>query len=181
MNAMLETHKPERIKVLFIAEAAGFDSSGDLVQHFYFADNNLFRTVFTAFEAVFGAFGSPQSFLAFFRSTGCYLDHLSLVAVNRSDKKERQMGRQNAVPSLSGRLKLYQPEVIIILMKDIQKQVAEALDLSGITSVRLLSAVPYPAGSDTNRKNCIAEVADLLRSDEVSHAMETSPASHPKS
>lgn len=72
------------------------------------------------------------------------------------------MGRQNAVPSLSARLKLYQPEVIIVLMKDIQKQVAEALEMSGITSVRQFEAVPYPAGSDTNQKNCIAEIIGLL-------------------
>lgn len=171
MKSIPEFYKPQMVKILFIAEAPGFNSSGKLIQHFYFADNNLFRTIFTAFERVYGTFGSAQDFLAFFKSTGCYLDHLSPVAINRSDKKERQIGRQNAVPSLNERLKLYEPEVIIVLMKDIQKQVAEALDMSGITSVRQFEAVPYPAGSDTNQKNCIAEIVGLLKG-EAGHYIE---------
>ncbi len=167
MSPLLESHKPENIKILFIAEAPGFNSSGKLTQHFYFADNNLFRTIFTAFEVVYGSFDSAQDFLTFFKSIGCYLDHLSLVAINRSDKDERKIGRQKAVPSLVERLKLYKPEIIIVLMKEIQKHVVEAVEISGIDSVCLLEAVPYPAGSDTNQKNCIAEITSLLRNLEV--------------
>ncbi|GHB56525.1 uracil-DNA glycosylase family protein [Persicitalea jodogahamensis] len=167
MNPLLESHKPENIKILFIAEAPGFNGSGKLTQHFYFADNNLFRTIFTAFEVVYGSFDSAQDFLTFFKSIGCYLDHLSVAAINRSDKAERKIGRQKAVPSLVERLKSYKPEMVIVLMKEIQKQVVEAVEISGIDSVRLLEAVPYPAGSDTNRKNCIAEIASLLRNLEV--------------
>ncbi|MPR33573.1 uracil-DNA glycosylase family protein [Salmonirosea aquatica] len=167
MNAILESYKPKNVRMLFIAEAPGFNSSGDLIQHFYFANNNLFRTIFTAFELVYGSFDSAQAFLFFFKSLGCYLDHLSLVAINRSDKEERKAGRQKAVPSLAARLKSYKPEIIIVLMKDIQKQVVETLEISGIDTVRLLEAVPYPAGSDTNRKNYIAEIASLLRDIEI--------------
>ncbi len=167
MSTIPDPHKPSSIKILFIAEAASFDNTGKLTQHFYFGNNNLFRTIFTAFEAVYGGFDSPQDFLTFFKSTGCYLDHLSNVAIDRNDKKERQKGRQAAVLSLAARLKSYQPEVIIVLMKDIQKQVAEALERSGIDTVRQFEAVPYPAGSDTNKKNCIAEIASLLRSMEI--------------
>ena len=169
MNGILQSHKPEKIKILFIAETPGFDSSGRLTQHFYFANNNLFRTIFTAFELVYGSFDSAQAFLSFFKSIGCYLDHLSPGAINRSDKEERKAGRQRAVPSLAARLKSYEPEIIIVLMKDIHKQVVEALETSGVDTVRLLEAVPYPAGSDTNRKNCIAEIASLLRDSEINY------------
>lgn len=174
MKSTPDSYKPETIKILFVAEAPGFDKSGRLVQHFYFADNNLFRTIFKAFEAVYGAFGSAQDFLAFFKASGCYLDHLSNVAINRSDKIERQLGRQNAVQNLSERLKLYQPEVIIVLMKDIQKYVAEALELSDRHSVKIFEAVPYPAGSDTNQKNCIAEIIGLLKGDAGKYISEAS-------
>lgn len=178
MDKIIERYKPELVKILFVGEAPGAVAPGAAApgaaapvpaknKHFYLANTNLYRTINTAFEQVFGKFNSAEEFLGFFQSMGFYLDHLSRTAIDKTDAAHRKAARQNAVFSLSERLKIYQPEVVIILMKDIQKQVAEAVEISGISSVRLITAVPYPAGSDTNKRNCIAAIVSLLKNEEV--------------
>lgn len=152
-----QTYKPYDINLLFVAEAPGKPG-----QHFYLANTNLFRTIRVSFEQTYGKFDSAEDFLNLFKSTGCYLDHLSQVMIDRTDKEKRKSAREEGIRSLSERLKLYQPKVIVILMKDIEKQVNRAIQLSGIHSVRILAVAPYPAGSETNRKNCIKTIHGIL-------------------
>lgn len=167
MDKIIERYKPDLVKNIFVGEAPGAAAPGELGKHFYLANTNLYRTIYTAFEQVYGKFNSAQEFLNFFKSMGFYLDHLSQSAIDKTDAVRRKAARQEAVFSLSERLKLYQPEIVIILMKDIQKEVIQAVEISEINSVRLLTAVPYPAGSDTNKKNCIAAIVSVLKSEEI--------------
>ena len=161
---IMESYKPEVVKVLFIAEAPGNDS-----RHFYLANTNLYRTIYTAFAKVFDEFSSPEEFFELFKSLGFYLDHLSQSPIDIKNAENRKTARQQAVISLSKRLKIYHPEYVVIIMKDIQSYVNQAIRVSEIQSVQKVDVVPYPAGSDTNRKNCIMAIVNLLRNGEVDY------------
>lgn len=55
------------------------------------------------------------------------------------------------------------------IMKDIQNFVSQAIRLSEIQLVQKVEVVPYPAGSDTNRKNCITAIVNLLKNEEIDY------------
>lgn len=154
-------YKPENVKILFVGEAP---AAG--IKRFYLGNTNLFRTIKAAFSELYGDFKSTEEFFDLFKSLGCYMDHLSSEPVNKEDIPGRKLARAAGVFSLSERLKAYQPEIVIILMKELQKQVNMAVELSGIQSIKKIEAVPYPAGSDTNRKNCIIAIVSILKNTE---------------
>ncbi|MBE9461500.1 hypothetical protein ACFP1I_01870 [Dyadobacter subterraneus] len=155
-------HKPEKVKVLFVGEAPAVGA-----RRFYLGNTNLFRTVKSAFAELYGDFKSNEEFFGLFKSMGCYIDHLSTEPVNKEDMPARKLARNAGISPLSERLKIYQPEIVIILMKDLQKEVTSAVELSGIQSIKKMEAVPYPAGSDTNRKNCIMAIVAILKNAEI--------------
>lgn len=151
-------YKPEKVKILFVGEAPAVGA-----RRFYLGNTNLFRTVRAAFSELYGDFNSTEEFFDLFKSLGCYVDHLSSEPVNKEDMPARKMARVAGVAPLSDRLKSYQPEIVIILMKDLQKEVNTAVELSAVKSIKKMEAVPYPAGSDTNRKNCIIAIVGILK------------------
>jgi len=156
--ALALRYKPEKVKILLIGEAPG---KAD--KNFYLANTNLFRTVYAAFKELYGGFSSAEEFLQFFKTAGCFLDHLSSEHTERHDLTKRKLERQNGIVSLSERLKIHQPETVIILMKALEKQVRQAIDLSGIKSIRHQTTVSYPAGSDANRLACIRGLVEILK------------------
>ncbi len=151
-------HKPEKVKILLIGEAPGKDD-----KNFYLANTNLYRTVYAAFKELYGDFSSAEEFLQFFKAAGCFLDHLSSEHTDRHDLPQRKQARQNGISSLSERLKIHQPETVIILMKALEKQIQQAIDFSGIKSIRHQTTVSYPAGSDANRLSCIRGLVAVLK------------------
>ncbi|MGI4805332.1 MAG: hypothetical protein ACRYFL_11205 [Janthinobacterium lividum] len=155
---LAQQYKPEKVKILLIGEAPGRPD-----KNFYLGNNNLYRTVIVAFKELYGDFASRDEFLAFFKSTGCFLDHIGLEHTNRHDLEKRKANRQNGIISLSEKLKIYQPETVIILMKALEKQVQQAIDLSEIKSIKQQTTVSYPAGSDTNRLACIRGLVAILQ------------------
>jgi hypothetical protein len=159
-----ERYKPEQVKILLVAEAPGNES-----RHFYLANTNLYRTIYTAFTKVFGEFSSPEEFFELFKSLGFYLDHLSQLPIDIKNIVNRKAARELAVFSLSERLKIDQPAYVVIIMIDIQAFVNRAIKISGVQSVQKVDAVPYPAGSETNRKNCIAAIVNLLKNGQIDY------------
>ncbi len=157
-TALAISYKPEKVKILLIGEAPGRDD-----KNFYLGNTNLYRTVFAAFKQLYGNFNSSEEFLQFFKAAGCFLDHLSLEHSERHDLPKRKLERQKGIIGLSGRLTVHQPETVIILMKALEKQVQQAIDLSGIKSIRHQTTVSYPAGSDTNRLACISGLVEILK------------------
>ncbi|WP_439559235.1 hypothetical protein [Dyadobacter sp.] len=158
MIAISEIYRPDQVKMLFVAEAPG---GGE--KHFYHANTNLYRTIRDAFEVVYGNFNSPEDFIKFFKSTGCYLDHLSQVPLDKANRQARLDGRKTAAESLSSRINEMSPEIVVVLMKEIMPFVESALGQPGINSVRSLLVVPYPAGSHANKQNCISEITQILK------------------
>ncbi len=151
-------YKPEKVKILLIGEAPGRAD-----KNFYLANTNLYRTVYAAFRELYGDFSSAEEFLQFFKAAGCFLDHLSLEHTERHDLPKRKLERQNGISGLSGRLQIHQPETVIILMKALEKQVQQAIDLSGIKSIRQQTTVSYPAGSNTNYLACVRGLVAILQ------------------
>ncbi len=151
-------YKPEKVKILFIGEAPGRAD-----KNFYLGNNNLYRTVVVAFKELYGDFSGRDEFLAFFQAAGCFLDHIGTEHTERHDMQKRKVNRQNGIGSLSEKLKIYQPETVIILMKALEKQVQQAIDLSGIKSIKQQTTVSYPAGSNTNYLACVRGLVSILQ------------------
>ncbi len=157
-HTLANQYKPKKVKILLIGEAPGW-----VEKNFYRANTNLYRTILAAFKELYGDFSSAEEFLQFFKSAGCFLDHLSLVPVERHDILKRKLERQNGITGLNERLKIYQPETVIILMKALEKQVQQAIDLSEIQSIQNQTTVSYPAGSNTNYLACVRGLVSILQ------------------
>ena len=152
-----EQYQPEIIKMLFITEAL---QPGNVF--FYRKNSNVFRAVKEAFAQVFGEFESDEDFLAFFKENGCYVDYLCPVLINGLPQEVRQQVRTDGIKPLSGRLALLQPEVVVTVMKVLEKEVNAAIELSGLTSVVFRKSVAFPAHSKTNADKCVSELVGIL-------------------
>ncbi len=121
-------HKPDQIRALFIGE---FRSAGGA---FFYTGNNRF-TVDTrkAFEQTLGIeFTDNQEFFEFFKARGFYMDSLVLESLTGVDKAVHRKISESCIPDLAKRIRVYQPDVIVIYLKRIWLYVAEAIDQSGI-------------------------------------------------
>ncbi len=152
-----QQYQPETIKMLFITEAV---QPGNIF--FYRKNSNVFRAVKEAFSQVFGAFKSDEEFLVFFKENGCYVDYLCPQMINSLPPEVRQQVRTDGIKPLSRRLALLQPEVVVTVMKVLEKEVLEAVRLSGITSVLFTKAIAFPAHSKTNADKCVSELVGIL-------------------
>jgi len=152
-----QQYQPETIKLLFITEAV---QPGNVF--FYRKNSNVFRAVKEAFAQVFGGFENDEDFLAFFKENGCYVDYLCPVLINGLPPEVRQQVRTAGIKPLSQRLALLQPKVVITVMKVLEKEVLEAIQLSEITSVQYTKAIAFPAHSKTNADKCVSELVGIL-------------------
>lgn len=150
--------KPKDINILFVGES---NPAGGTF--FYLANSILFKAVKAAFTEVYGNFNSDAQFLSFFKSSGCYLDDLCLKPINHLTNDIRKNERTNAIPSLSNRIKIYQPKMIAIVMKAIQKEVFSAIRKAEIETIESIEIISFPAGNETNRMNCISETEQVLK------------------
>jgi len=130
---------------------------------FYLCNSILYKAVKEAFTEVYGDFNSDAQFLSFFKSTGCYLDDLCLKPINHLTNDLRKNERNNAIESLSNRIKTYKPKMIAIVMKAIQKEVFSAIKKADIKTIECIEVISFPAGSETNRVNCITETEQVLK------------------
>lgn len=153
----LEDAVPEKISILFISKAASGNG-----KHFYKADTELFRAIRNAFEEQFGMFENNDSFFLFFKSCGCYLDHLCLHQLNKENKLNLHTEKKLCINFLADRIKTYQPKMIIIMMKEIIPEVEEAIRISSITSIQKIKAASFPSMSERNRLACISSVKSAL-------------------
>lgn len=96
-----------------------------------------------AFEAAFDrVFDSDPEFLRFFKTAGCYLDDLSHVPVDGMPSKERERVLTASVPALARRIRRYDPEVVIVVLKKIEGHVREALRRARIDAPTYV--LPFP-------------------------------------
>lgn len=144
-----------KIKVLFVGESAPAGGT-----FFYCANSNLFRYTKEAFSKAFKIdFLDGQEFLKFFQSEGYYLDDLCLKPVNNLTKDARKSARNEAVYSLAKRIKVYRPDVIICVMKGIQRHVREAISVAEVELKKFYS-LPFPALG--NQSRYVIELTEAL-------------------
>lgn len=128
---------PARMKLLLIGESPPHNGK------FFYVNSAM--TTFTSrpFECVFDLkFSGNQEFLQYFQEAGCFLDDLCHKPVDHLPPIEREVELEKNVPNLAKRLEEWQPEVICIVLRKIEKYVRDAIQKSGINpSVYVL---PFP-------------------------------------
>lgn len=117
--------KPEKIKVLFVAESP---PPLERRTFFYLAKSGLYCHTRSAFKNVYGN-GINPDFLSFFKAKGCYLDDLSSLPSNLTEIKK---SADFYIRSLSERIKVDDPQAIVIVGRSIGELVKKAIKDSGI-------------------------------------------------
>jgi hypothetical protein len=140
IESLRESYKPEKIKILFVGESAPAGGA------FFFDGNpHVFTTsIRKTFEIALNVtLRDNKEFINYFKDKQCYLDDLSHEPVNHLPRAKRAMMLCESVEPLSKRLKEMNPDVVIIVMLDIQEYVYKAVELSGVTS--RVEAAHFPA------------------------------------
>lgn len=156
MNAesLCKSYRPQKVDILFVGESA--PASGK----FFYDKSNMTTYTSKAFEETLSkSFHSTLDFLNYFKSTGCFLDDLSLVPVDKMDKRDRELVLEKSINALADRIKEYDPSVIIIVLKKIEKYVNKAISKSKVTPV--VHTLPFPGNGHQNKY--IKELSKLLR------------------
>jgi hypothetical protein len=100
-------------------------------------------------RAVELAFGQSDDFLRTFQAYGWYLDDLVLEPINHLPKRERVAKCLAARESLADRIKTYQPEAIVSLLKSIEPIVTAAAIMAASNATRY--GVPFPGMGQQQR------------------------------
>ena len=135
LEALRRSFRPATVRVLFIGESP--PAAGTF---FYAANSGLYRATRDAFQAALSSRVDPD-FLRSFAALGCYLDDLCGEPINhltdRSDGswQRRLQARHDGEPHLAQTLAELRPEVIVIVLKAIAKNVARAVECAGCAGV----------------------------------------------
>ena len=131
-------YRPVAVRILLIGESAPAGGT-----FFYNGDSILAQYTCQAFEAAFGLVRSMNEFLAAFKDLGCYLLDLCPTPVNHLDKAPRADARRASIKHLAKALSGMSPDLVVIVMKDIESEVVEALSLAGLDHIPR-RALPFP-------------------------------------
>ena len=147
--------KPINVRVLFIAESR--PNSGQFI---YDGNSPLFDSLFSAFKEVFPNL-EKINFLSFMKDNDYYLDDLCLIPVDKMDEEHRNIERKKGIDGLSVRLRRYNPEYIVCIMKGIMPYVGDAIKKSNITVLGITST-SFPAYSERNKTQFHDDVVNII-------------------
>jgi len=139
-----QSYTPDRIRLLLIGE-----SPPDSGKFFYVKSH---MTTFTshAFQRAHGiAFNDNTDFLKYFKDCGCFLDDLSHKPVNNLSKTERENELKKCINPLSERIRKFNPPVITIVLKKIEKYIRKAISKSGCDAETYV--LHFPGNSHQNK------------------------------
>jgi hypothetical protein len=149
-----QSFKPVNIRILLIGESA--PESGQ----FFYYHSRMTKYISKTFEQVFNIlFRDDSEFLKYFQDKGCYLDDLSPIPVNKMSKTERVKTLKDSIEELSKRICSYNPTVIVIVLKKIDKYVKKAIDLSEVRCP--VYTLPFPGNGHQNE--FIQEFSKILK------------------
>lgn len=147
---------PSKTKVLFIGESPPAGGT-----FFYLGDSILASATMAAFAKAFDcSFDHVSEFLDFFKAQGCFLDDLCHVPVNKMDDNCREGERIRAEPALAERVRSYNPDFVIVVMKAIEGYVASALARFNMDTMPRRT-LPFP--SYRNKATYVEQLAAILR------------------
>jgi hypothetical protein len=135
-QALRLRYRPGRVRTLFVGESAPVEG------RFFYDGRNL---MLSHFKRAFGRAGeNDAAFLTWFRSAGMLLDDLSHAPVNGLPNAERAAACKAAVPELAARIRAYDPEAIVCVMRSrgIEGYVSEAVTISGTRAQFHTTAFP---------------------------------------
>lgn len=158
-DALKQQYKPKKVKLLFVADGVPIGP-----KYFYLKNSNLYKAIKAAFVQVFGEFKTDDEFLEFFKEMGCYIDNISDKPVKDLPPAQQRALRQEGVPQLASHIAEMKPQLVIISLKVIEKQVREAIAQSGVDTIEQVVVTPFPVKSLTNVNNCINGIVGVLRS-----------------
>jgi len=139
-----QSYAPDRIKLLLIGESP--PDSGK----FFYVKSHMTTYTSQAFEKAHGIkFKDNSDFLKYFKDCGCFLDDLCHTPVNHLSKKDREKELENCIATLSERIKKFNPPVVAIVLKKIEKYVREAITKSGCTPE--IYVLPFPGNGWQNK------------------------------
>jgi hypothetical protein len=145
--------KPEDIRMLYVCESA--PASGVF---FYCGNSGFTRYTRRAFETGLNrSFASNESFLSFFKETGCWLDDISYVPVNKLSPTDRKTHLKKQTPAFAQRLNAANPTYLIVTLKSITSYVDSALEQVAVRPI--VRYLPFPGNShQTKYMNQLCEI-----------------------
>lgn len=154
-----QKYLPEKVKVLIVGESPPHSGK------FFYTGDDLTSRTWEAFSWVFMDvidLSTYEEFLNFFKKQGFFLDDLCLEPINRiKANNERIKMRKKWVPSLAERMKEYNPEAIVFIMKGARQQFEDAVKRAGLCNVpRYYTS--FPSFSEQNKKDYVQEMVSAL-------------------
>ncbi len=150
-----ESFRPLRIQMLFVGESP--PASG---RFFYSGNSGLYRAMRAAFQTADSSIGE-ESFLAAFRSRGCYLTDLSHEPVDHLDAHLRRTMRRKGEKLLAQEIMRLQPPMIAPVLRSIVDNVGNATTLANWRGQIL--QLPYPGRWSQHREAFIKALVPFLR------------------
>lgn len=149
-------YKPKKVRTLFVGESSPAQGT-----HFYRANSNLYRATRAAYVTAMGedAVPSGDAFLRFFASHGAWLVDLADRAVNQLPEAERRRVVIEGIPRLADTLRSLRPEQLVVVKRDIEPYVRQAMTQAGVKAQLL--KLPFPVRQW--RPVYERELADLLK------------------
>ena len=147
--------RPDQIRILFVGESP--PESG---KFFYCGNSQMVQNMKRVLEGEL--FAPTGNFFEVFKSSGCYLDDLVLVPVNKLPDMIREQARRQAIPDLAKRIRYYRPRVVVALLKKIERDVSDAVDLSGVDAQFFVTHFPG-VGRQGQFKRDIQELLPILK------------------
>ena len=148
-------YRPKPVRVLFVGESP--PASG---RFFYAADSGLFRAMRQAFQAVDPAVGAEE-FLKVFQTYGCYLVDLCPEPVDRMSPALRRAACRAGEASLGKSIAQMRPEVIVTLLRSIEKHCASAMARAKWQGQAI--HLPYPGRWKRLRAEFVESLSPVIR------------------
>ncbi len=146
--------RPSKTKILFVGESPPANGA------FFYVCSPMTGYMAKVFAQVLGReFQSLNDFLSFFMAAGCYLDDLSYAPVDNLLRRERRQAIDGCVTALAQRMKEYQPEHVIAVLKSIEAPVRRAAHIAKLQVP--VHAVPFPGQG--NQRRFVVELSELLK------------------
>jgi hypothetical protein len=131
-------YRPANVRLLFVGESA--PASG---QFFYRGQTAITRYTRQAFERAFARrFVDDDEFLAFFQSSGCWLDDVSHVPIDHLPPRDRRAVIRGTLQDFSARLRSCSPTEIVVVLRRILPVVRRAADRTGVNAA--VHSLPFP-------------------------------------
>ena len=147
--------RPKQVRILFVGESP--PASG---RFFYRENSGLYRAIREAFTKAFPN-RREQNLLKSFHDLGCYLVDLCQQPVDHLKKKSRRKAHLNSESSLSKSLRALRPEIIIVVVRSIARNVQRSEHRANWSGCHV--ELPYPGRWIRHRAAFIRQLVPILR------------------